>query len=104
MHGKIRSHKSELELGLEKATRRNKLPKNHERVEELGGKIDGCINLGSTSSSLLETLGVETHSEREASPFKLSSEILLETEIDRGKTHIDSDSEVGVDTLVVTMA
>ena len=39
-----------------------------------------------------------------SSPFKLNSEILLETEIDRGKTHIESDSELVVDRPVVTMA
>lgn len=104
MYGKTRSHKIVLVLGIEKATQKRRLPKNYERVEELGGRVDGCMNVGSTSILLLETLGVEIQREREANPFKLNSKILPETERDKKNTHIESVSEVEVDTLAVTMA
>ena len=97
MHGRTRSHKPELKLGLERLTQRKRLPRDHERREELGGRVDSCVKVGSTNSSLIEAL------EGEAGPFKLSSKILSETEVGEGKTHIESDSEERVDTPIVTM-
>ena len=59
---------AELKLGLENATRRKRLPKNHGRVKKFGGRVDSCMNVESTSNSLLDALGVEAQPEREANP------------------------------------
>ena len=64
----------------------------------MGGRVDSGVKVGNKNSSLIEAL------EGEAGPFKLSSEILSETEVDEGKTHIESDSKERVDTPIVTMA
>lgn len=84
MHRKTKSHRPELEVGLRKAIRRKQLPKNHEEVGELGGRINSCMNV--KNNSLLEALGIEIQPERGASPLKLSCEILPETEINRRPT------------------
>ena len=73
IHGKTKSHKPELEIGLGKATRKNKLPKDIKKVEKLDIRVDSCMNVRSTSISLLEVLGIEIQHERKVSPFKLSS-------------------------------
>ena len=45
MQGKTRSHKPDLIVGLGKITRRKRLLKNSEIVEEVKFRIKGCMNV-----------------------------------------------------------
>ena len=92
-----------MELGLGRITHRKRLAKISEVVEEVEARIESCLNVETTSSSLLENLGVETQLEKHATPPKLSSETLSETEVGRGETSVGIDRGIGVDTSV-TMA
>ena len=72
MQGKTRSHKPELELGLEKITCRKRLVKISEVVEKVEVRIKSCLNVGFIASLFLESLEVDIQLEEEATPSQLS--------------------------------
>ena len=66
-------------LGLDKSTRRIKLYRISEVVEEVDVRLDCCLNVEPSVSPLLDTLEVEAQLDKEATPSKLSGETLSET-------------------------
>ena len=59
MQGKIQSQKPSLILQLNRATRMKKLSRISEVVEEVGVRLESCLNVEPSVSSLSETLEVE---------------------------------------------
>ena len=74
MQDKTRSQKPSLELGLDKITRRSRLARINEIVEDIEVRLKSCLNVETSVSPLLGTLGVEAQLEKEAIPSKLSGE------------------------------
>lgn len=60
MQGKTRSYKPKLHLELGPATRRKRLAKINEVVEEVEVRIEICLNVEPVVSPLVEHLEVET--------------------------------------------
>ena len=97
MQGKTRSQKPSLILGLDKVTRRRRLSRISEVVEEVEVRLESCLNVEPSVSPLLETLEVEAQLEKEATPSKLSGETSSETNTLREgiPIEIDRDSRSG---------
>ena len=74
MQDKTRSQKPSLELGLDKITCRSRLARINEIVEDIEVRLKSCLNVETSVSPLLGTLGVEAQHEKEAIPSKLSGE------------------------------
>ena len=103
MQGKTQSQKPSLELGLDKVTRKRRLSRISEVVEEVEVRLESFLNVELNVSPLLETLKVEAQLEKEATHSKSSGETSSETNTFREKTPIEIDREVREDT-PVTMA
>jgi hypothetical protein len=88
MQRKTQSHKPGLDLRLGKITRRKRLTKISEVVEEVVIRIENFLNVEPTISPLLEHLEIETQLEEETTPSKLIS-----SEIDkiREEVHVEID-------------
>ena len=103
MQDKTRAHKPNLELGLNKVTRKKKLGKFSEIVKDVEVRLESCLNVEPSVSSLLGTLEEDTQIEEEATPSKLSDETSSVTDTVRKEIPIEVDREIGIDTRV-TMA
>ena len=64
MQGKTRSQKPSLIIGLEKSTRKRRLSRISEVVEEVNVRLESCLNVKSSVSPLLETLELESQLEK----------------------------------------
>ena len=80
MQGKTWAHKPYLELRLGKFKLRNKLAKIDEVVEEVGVRIESCLNVESIVSPFVENLEVDTQFEKDTT-ITVREEIPIE--IDR---------------------
>ena len=83
MLGETRSQKPGLELGIEGSTRKKKVLKVSEVVEEVEVRVESWVNVKSSSRPLIEEVEVETRLEEEATPFKSSGETTIETDLVR---------------------
>lgn len=68
-----------LPLGLERATRRKKLQKIIEIIDEVEDRGEGCRDVGGAHDLLPEKLEVEAQRDKDATPCQLKSEKLPET-------------------------
>ena len=82
MLGETRSQKPGLELGIEGSTRKKKVLKVSEVVEEVEVRVESWVNVKSSSRLLIE-VEVETRLEEEATPFKSNGETTIETDLVR---------------------
>ena len=101
MQGNTRSQKPSLILGINKVTRRRKLSRISKVVEEVDIRLESCLNVKPSVSSLSETLEVEAQLEREATPSKLSGETSSKTNTFREGTLIGIDRDTEVNTSVI---
>ena len=103
MQGKTRAHKPNLKLGLDKVTRRKKLGKISEIVEDVEVRLESCLNVEPSVSSLLGTLEEDTQIEKETTPSKLSGETSSMIDTVMKEIPIEIDRGIGIDTRI-TMA
>ena len=101
MQGKTRSQKPRLILRLDKVTRRRRLSRISEVVEEVDVRLESCLNVEPSISPLLETLEVEAQLEKEATPSKLNGETSSETHTFREQILTGIDREVEEDTPLI---
>ena len=101
MQGKTRSQKPSLTFGLDKVTRRKRLSRISEVVEEVDVRLESYLNVEPIVSPLLETLRVEAQLEKWATPSKLSGETSSEIYTFRKEIPVEIDREVGDDTPVI---
>ena len=94
MQGKTRSQKPSLIVGLEKSSRRRRLSRISEVVEEVDVRLESCLNVESSVSPLLETLELEAQLEKEATPSKLSGETSSDTYTFGKEIPVGIDKEV----------
>jgi hypothetical protein len=79
MQGKTRAGKPKLELGLDTITRRKKLIKTNEVVEDVKVRLDNCLNVEPIVNLFLGILEVEAQLGEEAIPSKLNKKTPLGT-------------------------
>ena len=100
IQGKIRSQKPSLTLGLDKFTRRRRLFRISEVVEEVDVKLESCLNVESSVSPLLETIELEAQLGKEGTPSKLSGETSSGTYTFGKEIPVGIDRKIGEDTPV----
>ena len=79
MQDKTQFQKPSLIVGLEKSIRWRRLSRISEVVEKIDVRLKSCLNIESSISPLLETLGLEAQLGKEATPSKLNGETSPDT-------------------------
>ena len=95
--GKTQSQKPSLIVGLEKSTRRRRLSRISEDVEEVDVRLESCLNVESSINPLLKTLGLEAQFGKDATSSKLSGETSSGTYTFGKEIPVTMDQERGPD-------
>ena len=86
-----------MEVGIEGSTRKKKLAKVSEVVEEVEVRVESWVNVKTSGGPLIEEEEVETRLEEEATPSKSSGDKAIEIDLVREEISVGAEEEIEIE-------